>query len=656
MKQRISVWSVLTALALGLSAGPLACQEDDDHSHGKPIDEGDTSTYTGGGSSSGGSSGTGTTDSGTDGGTTSQTGTNSEANCGNWVCVGHGSCKEDADGVPYCECDEGYINNPQDAAECIVDEQCVQLRFLEDWCRQYINWEPAVALFFALDFCSGTAVTPEKFEQIGLEFKILEDGTDVEDNVESYATVVPKPVESYVAIALDVSDSITDSEDLPALTVPLKEFVASLKPGAGEPDVNMAVYIFGKNVEEWIGWTTDLDSIVDKLTQLETSPQSVVDIVGGGSTALHQAVERAIHEADRIRLLRHRVTNGGVLGTGTVVVVTDGDDQAGPENPPSGLISTTLSQLISIGIGHEIDHGEILDEIGRDGSFLSPEPEDWATAFAEITERVEQYPQRSYLLGYCSPATTGSPTVEITVEAPGVEVKRTAGCKFNADLFSPDPGAVCDQSTFEDAVACAGGAQCGGLTACGACPDDQCCSDMMCQAPEGSSYGCRDQNELCYLDGEICLDGDTQDDPDMCTPPPGAWEECDKEEFCDPGVTFCYKDPGSPDPGVCVPVYQLGEVCEKAVECATLHCEKEKPTHPTMVKTCQPPARMYDDCSANKAICEHGTYCSGSCTVRKWHTQACSSSAQCHGTYCGEVYKFCGDALCFWSWDEKINY
>ena len=38
----------------------------------------------------------------------------------------------------------------------------------------------------------------------------------------------------------------------------------------------------------------------------------------------YAATKRAIQEADRIRLLRHRVSNGGVLGTGTVVVVTDG--------------------------------------------------------------------------------------------------------------------------------------------------------------------------------------------------------------------------------------------------------------------------------------------------------------------------------------------
>lgn len=558
------------------------------------------------------------------------------ANCDDVACVGHGSCEIGEDGMPYCACDPGYVLDESGDA-CIVDESCVQLRFLEDNCRQLANAQPAVSLFFAVDFCAGTAVLPEKIEELGLTFQVLENGSDIQDNVESFATVIPKPVESYVDLVIDVSESITASEDLPQLVTELRALVSSLVPGADEPDVYVSVHVFARGSAEYVPFTRDLAAVDAALAAIADDPTAVVALADGGDgTDLYDAVELGIHRTQRIRDLRAAVTWDGVLTTGTVVVVTDGNDTSNGDLDRS-LIQETTNNVISIGISADVQNGP-LQTIGRDGSFLAPAPSDWPAAFAEITQRVDEYPLRSYLLAYCSSTTEGEPNVEISL-AGDVNVASTAVCQFDADIFGVGPELTCDAAFFDAECSVY---ECGGLTACGGCADDACCDSHFCVAPQVTVDDCEGDHEVCAAADLACLDDGT------CGTPPALGQAC--TDTCDPGVSRCVDD-------VCVPVLGAGAVCEDALDCPELNCQQANPDNPLQMTTCLPGALLYDRCGGDDAVCEKGGYCQGDCLPRKGFAETCGGSDECRNASCADLGggNVCSAAnACFWSWDEKV--
>jgi len=583
--------------------------------------------------------------------TTATTGTSSDSdpdssssggltNCDEVQCTGHGTCEIGEDDKPYCACDPGYRLDGS-GENCLVDEGCVQLRFLEDRCRQLLNQEPAVSLFFAVEFCAGTAVLPERLEELELTFQVLENGSDIQENVESYATVIPKPVESYVDLVIDVSDSITESQDLPLLIEELRTLVTSLTPGADEPDVYVAVHVFGRDSAEYVPFTRDLGAVDDALAAIADDPTPVVQLAGNGNgTDLYDAVELGINRTQRIRDLRDAVTWGGVLSTGTVVVVTDGNDTSnGTLN--TQLITATTNNVISIGISAEIVN-ETLQMIGRDGSFLAPTPADWPPAFAEITQRVDEYPLRSYLLGYCSSTTEGTPNVEISVTGEGVRVAQTAICNFDADVFSTDPSLVCDASLFADEC---DDLACGGLTACGACTDDACCDGGQCQSP--TTYNtCDEQLELCAQADLIC-----GSEGACVEPEPLGSGSCGLG--CEPGVTYCDDEMEQ-----CVAVHAPGASCDGPQECPELNCQRENPDNDFTMPICLPGALMYDDCGSDDAACEVGSYCQSECLPRNRDAETCGGPDECRRGECnplGESGNLCGGpTLCYWAWDSKV--
>lgn len=568
-------------------------------------------------------------------------------NCADITCVGHGGCQLDDNGSAYCACDEGYVLG-EDESSCVVDETCIKVRFLEDHCRQLYNAEPAVSLFFALDFCAGTAVTPEKIEEIGIDFVVLENEVDIIENVESDWTIVPTSVESYVTLVVDVSDSITQSKDLPALVAELRTLVSTLQPAAGGPDVYVSVYVFGRFVREYVPFTRDFAAVDGALAQIEDDPDSVVSLVNGDGTALYAAVAKGINRTQRIRELRDAVSWGGVLSTGTVVVITDGQDSSNATLDAT-QIKDTLNQVISIGISSDIDD-EDLAAIGKDGSFLAPTPTDWTAAFAEVAQRVEEYPDRAYLLAYCSSANVGDPVVEVSVSAETkLVVEQTAACRFNADVFSSSPGFSCTQDLFTnecDTQAC------GGLTGCGACADDQCCNGTQCMAPgtinDVMGGICEDSSALCSAAGQICVD-------DACVVPDGIGAPCDVG--CEPGVSWCDESGGAP--GVCAAALPLGSPCDSAVECASQNCQPTNPENPFKGRTCQPAALLFDLCEGGGYVtCEEGGYCQGTtCAPDQLNTESCSNADQCRSGLCINPVQqnICvGSGVCYWPWNEKV--
>jgi hypothetical protein len=586
-------------------------------------------------------SGTSGDSGGSDSGTTGER----PLNCDDLQCTGHGTCEIGKNGDAYCACDEGYVLDER-GTECVVDETCIRLRPLEEHCRQLNDGPPAVSVFFAVDFCSGTAVLPDKFAELGLSFVVNENGIDITTNPESDYTIVPTTVESYVTLAIDVSDSVTQSGDLPALVAELRGLVQALEPAPGGPDVYVSIYVFGRFVAEYVPFTRDFAALDDALATIETDPDSVVSLVSGNGTALYHAVARGIDRTQRIRDMRDAVSWGGVLSTGTVVVITDGQDSVNATLDAAQL-QQTLNQVITIGISDDVDHAD-LDTIGRDGSFLAPTAAEWPLAFDEVAQRVEEYPERAYLLAYCSSATTGNPDVEVVVDAKTkLTVAASAACTFDADSFSSDPGATCSQELFSNECLTA---ECGGLTACGACPDTQCCNGFQCMGPavaDDVGLECSGFHQLCSATGEICVE-----DPgvDTCEPPDTVGGDCDPG--CTPGESWC-------SGGTCLAAQPFGTTCDQAVHCQSLNCQQTNPENPNQLRTCQLPALAHDRCEgAGRVVCEEGSFCQGNrCTPQRIDFESCSNPLQCRSGLCTAPVdsNIClASGACFWSWNEKV--
>lgn len=604
---------------------------------------------------SGTGGGTGTdTDAGTDGPTSSGTTATGTAagststgaptvNCGDLLCSDNGSCEIDASGNAYCLCDGGYVLD-EAAQTCVVDETCIQVSFLEEGCRQKVSAEPAVALFFALDFCAGTAVTPEKREELGLSFSVTENGVAIDDNVESDATILDASVESYVTLVVDVSNSLTESEDLPALVTELRTLVSSLEAKPGDPDVYVSVFVFGFRVAEYVPFTRDLGAVDTALEALANDPAPVVALASGGqSTALFNATAEGIRETTRIRALRDAVTWGGVLTTGTVVVVTDGLDTSNADLDTTQINDTT-NQVISIGVSTDIDDDQ-LRAIGRDGSFLAPSPAEWTTAFASIATRVDEYPDRSYLLAYCSSASEGAPDVQVSVAGPRLTDVTAAECRFNAELFSSQ-GFACNTEFFTGEC---NALECGGLTGCGSCTDSECCNGTECVGPVSATppVECEDQIHTCEAANLACAGS-------VCVLPVGDGQACSSGTPCEPGTDFC-----SVESGTCVDALPDGSPCEVPAQCQSLNCYYPNPDNPFEGRRCLPEAHLGDHCGDDDGVCESGTHCQGSeCEPQRLELESCNAGAQCRQGLCVDFDvggNFCaGPDLCYWSWDEKV--
>jgi von Willebrand factor type A domain-containing protein len=409
-------------------------------------------TITGGSSGSGG---VGTTpDAGSSGGTGGTSG--APQNCDEMPCSGPSTCVL-TNGVPECVCDEGYTKVSN---ECVVDEECVKLRLIEPKCRQLDGVEPSVAMLFDVATCAGTTVKPEVLGNVSSAFAVLENGTKL--GQESYATVLERDVESYVVIAIDLSTSVTErTADLPALREHLKALVRDLEPGVGESPVYVQLIPFGRStVPALQQFSADFDLIADKIDDIFDDPSSYVPEPNG--TNLNGVINKGVQALeDKFKDVLGN-TRGGVVSTGTVLSITDGDDNSGVK-----LVDRAARyNLISVGISDDVDNKE-LTRVGAQGSFLAPTPADWQASFEAVAQRVAEYPRRSYMLAYCSPALDSQQTIAVTW-ANGT-AKTDATCKVDANDFGE--GIACN-AAFLAGYCTDPVRSCGGFLACGPCTTD----------------------------------------------------------------------------------------------------------------------------------------------------------------------------------------
>jgi hypothetical protein len=200
----------------------------------------------------------------------------------------------------------------------------------------------------------------------------------------------------------------------------------------------MELLAFGRSLHVKTEFTSTLSEVSDALADMLESPDTAVDEPDG--TNLNGVINLALENLDNAITSQIEVNRGAVISTGTLIVITDGRDTGGVR---LANIAPRFN-VISIGVSGNINDDE-LTRVGPQGSFLAPEQPDRVEAFDAVAQRVKEYPERAYLLAYCSPAVAGNHEVLATLA--NREAHASAGCGFNASDFGS--GSACNQAFIE---------------------------------------------------------------------------------------------------------------------------------------------------------------------------------------------------------------
>ncbi|MBX3275894.1 MAG: VWA domain-containing protein [Sandaracinaceae bacterium] len=277
-----------------------------------------------------------------------------------------------------------------------------------------------VAVYFTVDTASGEPVAGLTADA----FRIYEDGRPVSVSESRQTIVNPElAAEHYTLLLVDMSGSVTESEQVPMIEQAANELTSAL-----ESHQRVGVYAFDGSAE------------IHRVTPFTGSSGAASAGVGrisgfrarDPSTNLHGAVVAAIRELDQA-MARSTVP----LRFGTIVVFTDGTDQAARVDARDmrTAIDESTHDLFAIGVGDEIDEGT-LSRIGREGYIMVDDLTAIRAAFQEISQRIVRMTQRYYLLSYCSPARAG--THRVTVEAVTEAGSGSASYEFDATGFGPN--------------------------------------------------------------------------------------------------------------------------------------------------------------------------------------------------------------------------
>jgi von Willebrand factor type A domain len=274
-----------------------------------------------------------------------------------------------------------------------------------------------VAVYFTVDTRGGEPVanlTPA-------DFRIYEDGQPV-SVLESRQTILQPEVAAihYTLLLVDMSGSVVDSGDMPALIQAASSFSDRVGP---YQKVAISFFDGSPHLTPVVGFGGNVRAGIHTLaTRRPKDP----------STNLNGAV------IEGVKVLHHQMENAPVpLRFGTLVVFTDGTDRAhraSPEDVSHALDSAGFETYV-IGVGQEVDRGQ-LSRIGRSGTFASQNRADIQRGFDEVGARIEASSKRYYLLSYCSPSRAGQHQVEIEAVAHG----RRGSLKrpFDASGFGPN--------------------------------------------------------------------------------------------------------------------------------------------------------------------------------------------------------------------------
>lgn len=300
--------------------------------------------------------------------------------------------------------------------------------------NQYTTLPGKISIFFKVSDNQGNPVSGLKAEQ----FTIYEQGRNdacfkTISPSESYARISPNSqiFNNNTILVLDLSNSVLSSS-LNELKSASINFVNNVMPVTDTETFKMAIYWFdGENKLHSLNPLTHVKQ--DLIASIEGIKD---DISKDPSTDLYGAVIKSTDIAEK--LLKESTTNGRI-GAASVVIFTDGTDQASRYTQDAAVKKVAGANknigFFSIGLGSEIDAG-ILGKLGKTFSVFASNSAQLESTFKQISERVSEQANSFYLFEYCSPKRNGSGENNLAIEVKTGSQQGAVQTKFNATGFT----------------------------------------------------------------------------------------------------------------------------------------------------------------------------------------------------------------------------
>jgi len=202
-------------------------------------------------------------------------------------------------------------------------------------------------------------------------------------------------------------------------------------PATTQESFKMAIYWFdGEDVLHSLNELTsdkaELKAAIDGIT---------TDISNDPSTDLYGAVIKSTNIASD---LLKTSTSGGKIGAASVVIFTDGTDQASRYTQEAAQKKVDDADpniaFFTIGLGSEIDT-QVLTDLGKTFSVFAGNKEELETTFNDISQRVSEQANSFYLFEYCSPKRDGSGENNLAIQLKDGSKQGAVQTKFDATGF-----------------------------------------------------------------------------------------------------------------------------------------------------------------------------------------------------------------------------
>ncbi len=300
--------------------------------------------------------------------------------------------------------------------------------------EQFTTLPGKVSILFKVSDTEGAPVAGLSADQ----FTIYEQGRNDDcfntiSTSESQARISPNSqiFATNTLLVLDLSNSVLSSS-LNELKIASTSFVENVMPATSQESFKMAIYWFdGEDVLHPLNDLTsdkeELKAAIDGIT---------TDISNDPSTDLYGAV---IKSTDIAADLLNDSTQGGKIGAASVVIFTDGTDQASRFTQEAAQKKVDEADpniaFFTIGLGAEID-AQVLMDIGKTFSVFAGNKEELETTFNDISERVSQQANSFYLFEYCSPKRDGSGENNLAIQVKDGNREGAVQSKFDATGFT----------------------------------------------------------------------------------------------------------------------------------------------------------------------------------------------------------------------------
>lgn len=299
---------------------------------------------------------------------------------------------------------------------------------------QYTTAPGKVSIFFKVSDTEGNPVSGLDADQ----FTIYEQGRNDEcfntiSDSESNARISPNSqiFSNNTILVLDLSASVlgTSLEELKTASV---SFINNVMPATTQESYKMAIYWFnGENkLHELNQLTASKDELLSSVEGITT------DISNDPSTDLYGAVIKSSEIASN---LLADSTKGDKIGAASVVIFTDGTDQASryTESDAQKRVDNADPNIsfFTIGLGEEIDT-QVLTNLGKTSSVFANNKDELEKTFNDISDLVSERANSFYLFEYCSPKRDGSGDNNLAIQVTNGSRQGAVQTKFNATGFT----------------------------------------------------------------------------------------------------------------------------------------------------------------------------------------------------------------------------